>query len=100
MEGVYGDLCSLVYPKTQHFVSAKEAFLVYLQQLQQVISSGGGPQLLTQGCVYAYRAASQMGGTFPPSVTWTEGESETARSKRLFMIFWIIKKLVGGLLTL
>ncbi len=42
----------------------------YLQQLQQVISNGGGPQFLTQGCVYAYRAASQMGGTF--STRWCE----------------------------
>ncbi len=33
--------------------------------VQQVISNGGGPQLLTQGCVY--RAASHMGGTFPLS---------------------------------
>ncbi len=45
--------------------------IVYLQQLQQVISNdGGGPQLPTQGCVYAYRAASQMGGTFSPQ--WRE----------------------------
>ncbi len=37
MEGVYGDVD-----------------IVYLQQLHQVISNGGGgPQLLTQGCVYA-----------------------------------------------
>ncbi len=45
--------------------------IVYFQQLQQVISNdGGGPQLPTQGCVYAYRAASQMGGTFSPQ--WRE----------------------------
>ncbi len=44
---------------------------VYLQQLQQVISNGGGgPQLLTQGCVCAYRTASLMGGTFSPR--WRE----------------------------
>ncbi len=43
--------------------------IVYLQQLQQVISNdGGGPQLLR--AVYAYRAASQMGGTFSPK--WRE----------------------------
>ncbi len=30
------------------------------------ISSNGGLQLLTQGWVYANRAASQMGETFPP----------------------------------
>ncbi len=39
--------------------------IVFLQQLQKMISNGGRPQLLTQGCVY--RAASQMGGTFPLS---------------------------------
>ncbi len=64
-------LCSLVHPKTQHLKSLFGADSVYLQQLQQVISNGGGrPQLLTQGCVYAYRAASQMGGTFSPQ--WRE----------------------------
>ncbi len=43
--------------------------IVYLQQLQEVISNaGGGQQLLTQGIV-SYRAASQMGGTFFPLVT-------------------------------
>ncbi len=47
----------------------------YLQQLQQVISNGGGPQLLTQGCVY--RAASQMGGTFPPQ--WREQRENLKR---------------------
>ncbi len=72
MEGVYGRLlCSLVHPKTQHLKSLFGADSVYLQQLQQVISNGGGgPQLLTQGCVYAYRAASQMGATFSPR--WRE----------------------------
>ncbi len=64
-------LCSLVHPKTQHLKSLFGADSVYLQQLQQVISNDrGGPQLLTQGCVYAYRAASQMGGTFSPR--WRE----------------------------
>ncbi len=64
-------LCSLVHPKTQHLKSLFGADIVYLQQLQQVISNGGGgPQLLTQGCLYAYRAASQMGGTFSPR--WCE----------------------------
>ncbi len=46
------------------------ADIVYLQQLQQVISNGGGPRLLTEDCVYAYRAASQMGLTFYPR--WRE----------------------------
>ncbi len=66
-------LCSLVHPKSQHLKSLFGADIVYLQQLtlQQVISNGGGgPQLLTQGCVCAYRAASQMGGTFSPR--WRE----------------------------
>ncbi len=58
MEGVCGEL------ETPMFVSASQNCLfgtdiVYLQQLQQVISNDGvGPQLLTQGCVCAYRAAS------------------------------------------
>ncbi len=47
----------------------------YLQQLQQVISNGGGLQLLTQGCVY--RAASQMGGTFSPQ--WREQRENLKR---------------------
>ncbi len=50
-------------------------------------SSNGGLHLLTQGCVYANRAESVTNGQdFFPSVTWTEGESETARLERLFMI--------------
>ncbi len=64
-------LCSLMHPKTQHLKCLFGTDSVYLQQLQQVISNGGGrPQLLTQGCVYAYRAASQMGRTFSPR--WRE----------------------------
>ncbi len=47
-------LCSFVHPKTQHLKILFGADIVYLQQ--QVISNDGdGPQLLTQGCVYAYR---------------------------------------------
>ncbi len=46
-------LCSLVPPKTQHLKSFFGVDIVYLQQLHQVIhNGGGGPQLLTQGCVY------------------------------------------------
>ncbi len=57
--------------KTQDLKNLFSADIVYLQQLQQVISNGGGgPQLLTQDCVHAHRAASQMGGTFPPR--WRE----------------------------
>ncbi len=63
-------LYSLVHPKTQHLKSLFGADIVYLQQLQQVISNGGGPRLLTEDCVYAYRAASQMGLTFYPR--WRE----------------------------
>ncbi len=60
-------LCLLVHPKTQHLKCLFGDDIVYLQQLQQVIrNGGGGPQLLTQGRVCAYRAASQMGGTFSP----------------------------------
>ncbi len=44
-------------------------------------------ELLTQGCVYANETESVTNGRdLFPSVTWTEGESETARSERLFMI--------------
>ncbi len=41
-----------------------------------------------------------MGGTFSPSVTWTEGESETARSERLFIIFLDYKKMSGWIFTI
>ncbi len=75
-------LCSF---KTQHLKSLFGVDIVYLQQLQQVISNvRGGPQLLTQGSVYAYRAASQIGGTFPPQ--W----GEPRENLKLFMIFTII----------
>ncbi len=64
-------LRSLVHPKTQHLKILFGADIVYLQQLQQVFSNDeGGPHLLTQGCVCAYRVASQMGGTFSPQ--WRE----------------------------
>ncbi len=57
------------------------------------ISSNSGPQLLTQGCVYANEAESVTNGQdFFPSVTCTEGESETTRLERLFMIIDFIKK--------
>ncbi len=47
-------LCLLVHPKTQHLKSLFGTNIVYLQQLQQVISNGGGgPQLLTQGQCWA-----------------------------------------------
>ncbi len=35
-----------------------------------------------------------------PSVTGTEGESETARSERLFMIFLDYKKISGWIFTI
>ncbi len=63
--------------ETPMFISASQnttqslfrADIVYLQQLQQVISNGG-PHLLTQGCVYANRAESVTNGwDFFPSVT-------------------------------
>ncbi len=51
--------------QTQHLEGIFGTDIVYLQQLQQVISNGkGGPQLLTQDCVYVNRAASQMDGKF------------------------------------
>ncbi len=88
-------LCSFVHPKTQHLKILFGADIVYIQQ--QVISNDGdGPQLLNQGCVYAYRWL----GLFPLAVTWTEGESETACSERLFRIFLDLKKLVGWFLPL
>ncbi len=46
------------------------------------------------GAVYANRAESVTNGQdFFPSVTCTEGESETARLERLFMIYWFYKKI-------
>ncbi len=57
-------------------------------------SSNGGPHLLTQGCVYANRVEGITNGRdFFPSVTCTEGESETTRLERLFMIYWFYKKI-------
>ncbi len=79
-------LCSLVHPKTQHLKSLFGADIVYLQQLQQVISNGG-PQLLTQGCVYAYRAASQMGGIFSP---WWREQRENLKQLILRDCLWYI----------
>ncbi len=88
-------LCSLVRPKTQHLKCLFGADTVYLQQLQQVISNGGGPQLLTQGCVYAYRAASQTDGTFPLGDVnrgriWNRSFWETVYDFiRLLKIVWV-----------
>ncbi len=64
-------LCSLVRPKTQHLSFLFGADIVY-------ISSNGELQLLT--------VTNER--DFPPSVTWTEGESETTLLERLFMIYW------------
>ncbi len=52
--------------------------------------------------IYANRAESVTNGlNFFPSVMWTEGESETARLEKLFMIYWFyLKKIVRGFLTL
>ncbi len=82
-------LCLLVHPKTQHLKCLFGADIVYLQQLQQVISNdGGGPQLLTQGCVCAYRAASQMGGTFSPR--WRE-QRENLKQLVLRDCLWLFR---------
>ncbi len=52
-------LCSLVHPKTQHLKSLFGADIVYLQQLEQVISNGwGGPQL-QQGCNQLIKSDSE-----------------------------------------
>ncbi len=40
------------------------------------------------------------GQDFPPVVMWTERESETARSERLFMIFLDKKKMSGWIFTI
>ncbi len=56
------------------------------------ISNNGRLQLLTHSCVYANRAESVTNWwDFFPSVTWTEGESETALLERLFIIYWFYK---------
>ncbi len=78
-------LCTSVHHKTQHLLSLFGADIVS-------ISSNGRLQLLTQGCVYANRAASQDGRDFFPLMTWTEGESETAHLENLFVIYWFYKK--------
>ncbi len=93
--------CSLVHPKTQHLKRLFGANIVYLQQLQQVISNGGdGPQLLTNKLLTCLWGSITNGRDFFPSVTWTEGESETARSERLFMIFLDYKKNCGWIFTI
>ncbi len=43
---------------------------------------------------------SQMGGTFSPQWQWTEGESETAHSERLFIIFLDYTKMSGWIFTI
>ncbi len=59
-------LYSLVHPKTQHLKSLFGADSVYLQQLQQVISNGGGgPQLLTVSVLIGQR--HKWAGLFPLS---------------------------------
>ncbi len=59
-------LCSLVHPKTQHLKSLFGAGIVYLQQLQQVMSNGGGgPQLLAQGCFMLTGQRHKWPGLFP-----------------------------------
>ncbi len=76
-------LCLLVHPKTQHLKCLFGADIVYLLQLQQVISNGGGrPQLLTQGRVYA---SSQMGGTFSP---WWREQRENLKLLVLRDCLW------------
>ncbi len=40
-----------------------------------------------------------MDGTFSPRWQWTEGESETARSERLFMIVLDYKEMSGWIFT-
>ncbi len=64
-------------------------------------SSNGGPHLLSQGCVYANEAESVTNGRdFFPSVMCTEGESETAHSERLFMIYWFYKRMSWWIFTI
>ncbi len=48
-----------------------------------------------------YSAESVTNGRdFSPSVTWTEGQSETARLERLFMIYWFHKKTSGWIFNI
>ncbi len=79
-------LCPSVHPKTQHLKSLFGADIVYLQQLQLLIRyGGGGPQLLIQGFVCAYRLASQMGGTFSP---WWREQRENLKQLILRDCLW------------
>ncbi len=75
--------------ETPMFISASQNTTQSLFGADSVyISSNGGPQLLTQGCVYANEAESVTNGwDVFPSVTCTEGESETTRLERLFVIY-------------
>ncbi len=87
--------------ETPMFISASQNTTQSLFGAVVYISSNGGPQLLSQGCVYANRAESVINvQDFFPSVTWTEGESETAHSERLFMIYWFYKRISWWIFTI
>ncbi len=57
-------LCSLVHPKTQHLKSLFGADIVYLQQLQQVISIMAEADRSFSLRAVSMLIASLMGGTF------------------------------------
>ncbi len=84
MGGDYGDSYVFISAIPKH--NTCKASLVLTLYIAPVMA---GPQLVTQGCVYANRAESITNGQdFFLSVTCTEGESETAHLERLFMIYW------------
>ncbi len=56
-------LCLLVHPQTQHMKSLFGADIVYLQQLQQVISNGGGPSFSLRAVSIGQR--HKWAGLFP-----------------------------------
>ncbi len=87
--------------ETPMFVSASQNTTQSLFGAVVYNSSNGEPHLLSQGCVYANEPESVTNGRdFFPSVTCTEGESETAHSERLFMIYWFYKRMSWWIFTI
>ncbi len=82
-------LCSLVHPKTQH-----KASLVLL-----CITPVMADRIFSLRAVFMLMSVTN-GQDFFPSVTCTEGESETAHSERLFMIYWFYKRMSWWIFTI
>ncbi len=74
------------------FISASHNTLYIVYYDIEYISSNGGPQRLTQRCVYANSVESVTNERdFFPSVTWTEGESETALLETVHDLLFLLR---------